>query len=359
MLTELVALPGGSFRMGSTSFYPEEAPVHTATVAALRGRATPGDQRPVRRVRRRHRLRHRRRTRHSTPRCIPGWPTQDLCPARWCSGRRPGPSTCGTGGSGGTGRPARAGVTRSGRTAGSCDDRPDHPVVQVAYPDAAAYARVGGPAAADRGGVGVRGARRRRPRPTRGATTSTPGGELMANTWQGRFPYRNDGALGWTGTSPVGTFPAERVRAGRHDRQRVGVDDDARTPRHHRAVEPARRAAARRPRARSDASTRRSRAGRICARRSTATATGLPRGRRSRRTARPPTSASAASSPVICVWETAPARVCCTNRWWERFGAFARAHLVCRGCLGQTSADRCDVALRASAHRRPALRALR
>ncbi|CPZ22803.1 serine/threonine-protein kinase pkn1 [Mycobacteroides abscessus] len=30
----------------------------------------------------------------------------------------------------------------------------------------------------------------------------------MANTWQGRFPYRNDGALGWHGTSPVGTFPA-------------------------------------------------------------------------------------------------------------------------------------------------------
>ncbi|EUA52568.1 formylglycine-generating sulfatase enzyme family protein [Mycobacterium xenopi 3993] len=29
----------------------------------------------------------------------------------------------------------------------------------------------------------------------------------MANTWQGRFPYRNDGALGWIGTSPVGTFP--------------------------------------------------------------------------------------------------------------------------------------------------------
>src|SRR6478736_5007588 len=34
------------------------------------------------------------------------------------------------------------------------------------------------------------------------------GGQLMANTWQGRFPYRNDGALGWVGTSPVGTFPA-------------------------------------------------------------------------------------------------------------------------------------------------------
>ena len=35
MLTELVELPGGSFRMGSTQFYPEEAPAHTATVAAL------------------------------------------------------------------------------------------------------------------------------------------------------------------------------------------------------------------------------------------------------------------------------------------------------------------------------------
>ncbi|MGV0602153.1 SUMF1/EgtB/PvdO family nonheme iron enzyme, partial [Mycolicibacterium pulveris] len=34
-----------------------------------------------------------------------------------------------------------------------------------------------------------------------------PGGRLMANTWQGDFPYRNTGALGWVGTSPVGTFP--------------------------------------------------------------------------------------------------------------------------------------------------------
>ena len=36
MLTELVPVPAGSFRMGSTSFYPEEAPIHTATVADLR-----------------------------------------------------------------------------------------------------------------------------------------------------------------------------------------------------------------------------------------------------------------------------------------------------------------------------------
>ena len=32
MLTELIDLPGGSFRMGSTSFYPDEGPIHSVTV---------------------------------------------------------------------------------------------------------------------------------------------------------------------------------------------------------------------------------------------------------------------------------------------------------------------------------------
>ena len=30
----------------------------------------------------------------------------------------------------------------------------------------------------------------------------------MANTWQGDFPWRNTGADGFEGTSPVGSFPA-------------------------------------------------------------------------------------------------------------------------------------------------------
>jgi formylglycine-generating enzyme required for sulfatase activity len=35
-----------------------------------------------------------------------------------------------------------------------------------------------------------------------------PDGELMANFWQGDFPWRSSGARGWRGTSPVGLFPA-------------------------------------------------------------------------------------------------------------------------------------------------------
>jgi sulfatase modifying factor 1 len=204
MLTELVALPGGSFRMGSTQFYPEEAPVHTATVGAIAverhpvtnaqfaefiadtGYVTVAEQAP-------------------DPALYPGAAPQDLVPGalvfrptrgpvdlrdwrqwwHWVPGadwRHPfGPDS-------------------------TVEDRLDHPVVQVAYPDAAAYTRWAGrrlPTEAE-WEYGARG----------GASTTyawgddaAPGGRLMANTWQGRFPYQNDGALGWVGTSPVGTFP--------------------------------------------------------------------------------------------------------------------------------------------------------
>ena len=86
------------------------------------------------------------------------------------------------------------------------DDKADHPVVQVAYEDADAYASWAGrclPSEAEwvyaaRAGGGATYAW--------GEEAKTDG-RLMANTWQGHFPYQNTGANGWFGTSPVGCFP--------------------------------------------------------------------------------------------------------------------------------------------------------
>ena len=35
-----------------------------------------------------------------------------------------------------------------------------------------------------------------------------PDGRIMANIWQGRFPFENLAEDGYEGTSPVGAFPA-------------------------------------------------------------------------------------------------------------------------------------------------------
>jgi formylglycine-generating enzyme required for sulfatase activity len=204
VLTDLIDLPGGAFQMGSTSFYPEEAPIHPVTVGpfaierhpvtnaafaefvAATGYVTVAE-RPM------------------DPALYPGVAEEDLLPGALVFRPTAGPVNLSDWRQWWDWAPGAN--WRSPYGVGSdIAGREDHPVVQVAYTDAAAYAAWAG---------------RRLPTEAQweyaaraGSTTTyawgeepTLDGNLMANTWQGRFPFRNDGALNWVGTSPVGTFP--------------------------------------------------------------------------------------------------------------------------------------------------------
>ncbi len=205
-LKNMVELPGGTFRMGSDRFYPEERPVrevtvggfwidrHPVTVAEFRrfvkasGHVTWAEQAPV-----------AEEYPDADPELlVPGSlvfsKTTGLVDLRdfrnWWSWT-PGAEWR---------RPEGPGSNLGGREL--------HPVTHVAYSDAQAYAAWAGKSLATeaeweyaaRGGLD-------------GATYTwgeefAPKGRLMANTWQGEFPWQNLLTDGYEGTSPVERFPA-------------------------------------------------------------------------------------------------------------------------------------------------------
>ena len=220
---DMVWVPGGTFRMGSDDWYPEERPVHAVSVDGFwmdEHQVTVAEFRRFVKATGYVTLAERPLDPATVPRRGPGAAgarrarvPQDAR-ARW---------TCATSATGGRTCQARAG-TRPEGPGSTVVGRDRHPVTQVAYEDAEAYAAWAGkelPTEAEwefaaRGGLDQ-------------ATYTwgdefAPRGRMMANTWQGEFPWQNLLLDRYEGTSPVKTLPAQRLRALRHGRQRLGVD---------------------------------------------------------------------------------------------------------------------------------------
>lgn len=217
--TPMLRIEGGTFRMGSNEFYADESPVHERTVDGFEFDLHPVTteqfaafvedtgyvtvaERPL------------------DPADFPGADPAELVPGGLVFTPTAGPVDLRDWrqwwrwGPGASWRHPFGAAPEGEPSFDALVERPTHPVVQVSFEDASAYAAWAGkrlPTEAEfefaaRGGLdGARFAWGDEEFPR---DAEHPDGRLMVNRWQGSFPYRNTGAAGWVGTSPVMTFPA-------------------------------------------------------------------------------------------------------------------------------------------------------
>ena len=201
----MVWVPTGEFLMGSDEFYPEERPVHRVAVAGFWI-----DEHPVTVAEFR---RFVKATGHVT------WAELAPDPADY-PGAIPDLMVPGSLVFTGSARPVDLSDVRNWWTwapgadwrhpegpRSTLDGRERHPVTHVAYADASAYADWAGKALpteaeweyAARGGL--------EGKVFCWGDEFTPKGRMMANTWQGEFPWQNFLLDGYERTSPVKSFP--------------------------------------------------------------------------------------------------------------------------------------------------------